>query len=551
MQPKFLDKIDTTKYKIKLPGLVQLFSAFVIFVLQIVIIYYISTTLKDLSFLFLAGMQLISLFLAFFMVRKDRNPNYALSWSIILLVFPTFGWLMYLLWGRNAKFSESKKIVKNINKKIKPLYETNPDIIEDLANREKHRLIQANYLLNKGFSLYKNTKCTYYAQAKDQFEVLFNDLRAAKKYIFLEYFIVADGVIWEEMRNILIEKAKQGVEIRLLIDDVGSALKSPRNLINQMREYDIQVMIFNPVFRYISQLYLNYRNHQKITIVDGEIAHTGGFNLADEYANIVTRFGHWKDTGIRLTGDAVWGMTSTFLVLWELEKTMISKKNKRLKNSPHSLTDQDKKRENIFLKYMPSSLTISKSDSPSLGGEGFFIPYWDGPYNNPENPSEEMYASLINTAVSSIYITTPYFVVDDAMIKDLCQAAESGVEVNLIVPGIPDKKIVFLLTRSYFYRLLKSGVNVYEYTPGFIHSKTILVDDEHAITGSINFDFRSFNLHYENAVWIYNDPVIKFIKEDMLDTLAKSRKISYAEWQKRPFYKNILDPFLRLIAPFM
>ncbi len=539
MKPFRLSDFDFKKYryryKVKLPGLLQLALALILFCLQLTAIYYLVTFFETQSYVLLLATQIISLLLALYMVRKDRNPNYALSWTIILLVIPSAGWLMFFLWGRNAKFKKAKESVVSVNSALSPLISQNNLLLKELEKRDRYRLLQARYLANKGFPLYQNTNCEYYPLGELQLEQLFRDLASAKRFIFMEYFIIADGFLWNRLRELLIAKAKEGVEIRLMFDDFGSVLKAPRNIISDLSSHGIQIVKFNPVLRYISKLYLNYRNHQKIAVIDGDIGHTGGINFADEYANIHRRFGHWKDTGIRLTGDAVWGLTTTFLTMWEMEK---HKDSKQINLDTES-----------YRKYMPNSLG---ADSVCNNTNDFFIPYWDGPYNNPDNPSEEVYVSMINTAVKSIYITTPYFIVDDAMIQDLCRAAEAGVDVNLILPGKPDKKIVFAVTRSYYLRLLQSGVKIYEYTPGFIHAKTMLVDDEHLVIGSINFDFRSFNLLYENAVWIHSKDISGVVKQDILATISKCQKIELNEWQQRSMLlQNILDPFFRILAPML
>lgn len=380
----------------------------------------------------------------------------------------------------------------------------------------------AKFLYNAGFPVYQNTVCQYFPLGEDKFVQMFEDLRKAKDFIFMEYFILADGVIWQEVEDILIQKAHEGVDVRLLFDDFGSIIKAPNDVIKKLRSHGVKVYNFNPVLRYVSKLYINYRNHQKCCIIDGNLAYTGGTNLADEYANLYPRFGHWKDSAIRLEGDAVRGLTTMFLIMWESESN----------------------RQEDYEKYMPREKLYPNAT-------GYFIPYWDSPLNNPNNPAEDIYRSMINNAKDYLYICTPYFIVDDSMISDICRAAKSGVDVRIITPGIPDKWYAYVVTQSNYAKLMESDVKVFQYTPGFIHAKTVIADDFHAITGCVNFDYRSFHLHFENSVYICGDPVLKDIYDDFLEIFEDSELMDLETWRQRPFKQKAIEAFMRIFSTLL
>jgi cardiolipin synthase len=324
--------------------------------------------------------------------------------------------------------------------------------------------------------------------------------------------------LWDRFEEILIRKAEQGVEIKLLFDDLGSIAAAPKNIIKKLGIYGIQVKLFNPVHKYISRLYMNYRNHQKITVIDGNIGYTGGTNLADEYANLYPKLGHWKDTAVRLEGDAVWSLTVTFIKMWEFES-------------------------DVTLNYESYRPIIQ-----SYGEQGFYQPFTDGPINNLDNVAETIYRKIINNATEYVYIMTPYLIIDNTMKDALCTAAVSGTDVRIILPKIWDNRYVHMVTQSNYGDLLRAGVKIYEYSPGYIHAKTIISDDDHAVTGTINMDYRSFYLHYENGVWICGAPVLECIKKDMVDTFDICEEILFDDWIRRPLHIKILQAVLRFYA---
>jgi cardiolipin synthase len=314
--------------------------------------------------------------------------------------------------------------------------EKDATVYAELGAGHPNRKRIAGYLGRKDFPLYKNTNCEYFSLGESQFKAMLKDMEKAEKFIFLEYFILSSGKLWDRFEEILIRKAEQGVEIKLLFDDLGSIAAAPKNIIKKLGIYGIQVKLFNPVHKYISRLYLNYRNHQKITVIDGNIGYTGGTNLADEYANLYPKLGHWKDTAVRLEGDAVWSLTVTFIKMWESES-------------------------DVTLNYESYRPIIQ-----SYGEQGFYQPFTDGPINNLDNVAETIYRKIINNATEYVYIMTPYLIIDNTMKDALCTATVSGTDVRIILPKIWDKWYVHMVTQSNYGDLLRAGVMIYEYSPG-------------------------------------------------------------------------------------
>jgi cardiolipin synthase len=314
---------------------------------------------------------------------------------------------------------------------------------------------------------------------------------------------------------------KQGVKVLFLYDDFGAILRTPTNFKRTLEAEGFEVRVFNPVQKYTDKLYMNYRSHQKIIVVDGNIGYTGGMNLADEYVNLVHRFGVWKDNAVRLEGDAVWGLTVTFLQMWEVSGN----------EKP--------------IDYMPYRPTKAFPEN-----DVFCQVFSDGPANNPRNPAENIYKQMIYYAKKILYITTPYLIIEDDMREALIMAASSGIDVRIITPFIPDKKRVKILTNYNYGRLLEGGVRIFEYTPGFIHAKTIINEDA-GIVGTVNMDYRSFHLHYECGVWICDKPIITVIREDLEKTMLQCHEVTYEEWKNRPLTMKIQQMLLNMFSTLM
>lgn len=517
-------------YKLKVPGMIQLAVAVLIFVLQCVLLVLISMKMAKISsFYLLTGIQIAGLLLVIYINQRPRNVSYAQAWTIVILLFPILGILLYLFWGREGRFPEKLARKNEAFQRLLPFFPDNQKLLSSLPERclKAGDCLQLHYLSGHHFPIYRGGKGQYFPNGESQFEQMFQDIEKAEHYIFIEYFIIADGIIWNKMERLLIQKAREGVEIRLFYDDCGSIMKAPTDLIQRLSASGIQVVNFNPVHRYLSRLYVNYRLHQKVCVVDGTVCWVGGANLADEYANIIERYGYWKDTALRFEGDIAGGCALGFLLLWEMERG---------------------KGEEDYSRFFP----VKEGDAPEeADGDVIHVPFWDGPLLFEDNPAKAIHHSLITTATKTLYISSPYVLLDDQLMRDICRAAESGVDVRLLIPGIPDKKNVYILTTAGFGPLLKSGVRVFSYNPGFIHAKSICADGGRAILGSINLDFRSFYLNYENAIYVSDPELVQSMEADFLKTLEDCREISYKEWQKRPITHKFMEIFLKMIMPLM
>lgn len=350
---------------------------------------------------------------------------------------------------------------------------------------------------------------------------LLESLRSAKHYIFMEFFIVSQGYMWETILEILKERVNDGVEVRFMYDDVGCVDLLPYKYYKELEKYGIMTVAFNRIKPLISTAW-NNRDHRKVVVVDGHTAYTGGLNLADEYINRIERFGYWKDAGLKVTGDAVWNFTVMFLQVW----------NAMCK------TDEG------FGMFLPH-----KHHQADFKGKGYIQPYADNPLDR-ETVGENVYLNIINSAVHYVYMYTPYLIIDNEMITALCLAAKRGVDVRIVTPAIPDKKAVFLLTQSYYSQLVDAGIRIYQYTPGFIHAKCFLCDDKIGTVGTINMDFRSLYLHFENGVFMYKSEALPQLKEDMLRTFEESQLIT-KEMCEGTLPKRLAQSMLRILAPLL
>lgn len=509
----------SSRSKVKTSVLIRAAIVLISVILQIMTIFVLSGILEEYASWAYLLIEVISIAVVFALVNDSSSFNS--FWIVIILVLPVFGYCLYFMWGRKHKNWAFYKKYKQISGKGRNFKQQDPEILSELTEMHPNKVQVSRYLVNEGFPLYKNTSVRYYDVGEKHFEALFEDLEKAKKFIFMEYFIVSDGQIWERLKEVLARKAEEHVEVRLLLDDFGVLFMDGDVIRHDLAKLGIRVSIFAPVVKDVSYLTFNYRNHQKITIIDGNVGYTGGVNLADEYANIIERFGHWKDTAIRLEGDGVWGLTEIFLEMWELSK--------------------DKE----YLDYDRYRPTISV-DAP-----GYVQPVADGPANNPDNPIEEMFTHLITKARDYIYFTTPYLVLDNRMVDDLCRAARSGVDVRIITPRHYDKWYVYMVNISNYGRLMENGIRIYEYVPGFIHAKNIISDDECGVCGTINMDYRSFYLHYECGVLMTEVPAVMEMKEDFLNTMRVSERVSLDEWRRRPLWQKCIQSILRIFSPLL
>lgn len=471
------------------------------------------------------GITIISVIVLLYIINQSINPAYKLAWIVLILGVPIFGIAIYFLLGRSTVAAKMEKEFEDIKYNYHDYLKENPRIRSMLEEESVEYSNQSKYIRDAaGYPLYGNMETKYFGVGDDMFPYLLEELKKAEKYIFLEYFIIADGYMWQSIKDILIEKAQQGVDVRLIYDDFGCSSRLPHHFYKRLQTKGIKCAAFNPM-RPIANIILNNRDHRKILVVDGRVAFTGGVNLADEYINQFERFGHWKDSGIMMKGPAVWSFTAMFLEMWSVITQM----------------------EPEFDRFVPPAYYTPIPSKYS----GFIQPYTDNPLDN-ETVGENVYLNIINHAQKYVYIYTPYLIIDNEMITALCLAAKSGIDVRIVVPEIPDKKYVYLLTQSYYGQLLEAGVRIYQYMPGFIHAKNFLCDDKVATVGTINMDFRSLYLHFECGTWLYGcKETLLEIKSDMLSTLDVCREITLESVKNRHFVVRLLQSVLRLFAPML
>ena len=505
--------------KSKYYGIIRGVTVGIAFLLQIITMVLLAVYLFRGFFIIYLLMELLSVLTVFALVNNAES--YKMSWIIIILVLPVAGLFLYFMWGRKRRNSKENKRIYEIESEIFDHMVQNTEVAEDIQKQHPNKVQISRYLRKKGFPIYNNTQVTYYEIGEDIIQAMIEDLKKAQKFIFLEYFIVSDGRVWKEILEILTQKVQEGVEVKLLFDDFGTLIINNHAFRKDLESRGIELRIFNPIHKNVARLSFNYRNHQKITVIDGNIGYTGGINLADEYANYIVRFGHWKDTGLRLYGEGVWSFTCIFMAMWKA-------------TDAESVFEYNKYRPNVKVKE-----------------DGYVQSFAGGPHRNPSNPTEGAYTRMINKARDYIYITTPYLVLDQSMRDDLISAAQSGVDVRIIVPGIPDKWYVYMVNVSNYGKLIESGVRIFEYKPGFIHAKNVVSDDECAICGTINTDYRSFYLHYECGVFLSEMGAIYDMKNDFLSTMEKCEEIQLDKWNKRPWYQRLIQFVLKIISPML
>ena len=471
------------------------------------------------------GFTLLSAFVILYVVNKDENPSFKLAWIIPITVIPVFGTLLYL-------FLELQWEGKIINRRLRenisdtqPYLKQNPRYMEQLAKISRSNANLAAYIENSGsYPVYGNTNVKYYPVGEEMFEDMKKELEKAKRFIFMEYFIVERGEMWDSILEILERKVQEGVEVRFMYDGMCCLVLLPYSYPRELRAKGLKAKMFAPIRPALST-YQNNRDHRKILVIDGHTAFTGGINLADEYINRKVRFGHWKDTGIMVKGDAVTSFTMMFLQMWNITE-------KEPEDYGRYLRDPE-----FFY-------------PPELSMEGFVIPYGDSPLDQ-ETVGELVYLDIINTARNYVHIMTPYLILNYELVQALQFAAKRGVETIIIMPHIPDKEYAFLLAKAHYEELIRAGVQIYEYTPGFVHAKVFTSDDEKAVVGTINMDYRSLYLHFECAAYIYRNEVIKDVERDFKETLTKSQVITLEECRHYPWYKKFAGRVLRLFAPLM
>ena len=486
--------------------------------LQIAFVFFLANFLQEYTAAIYAALEIAALMAAIHIYNKSGDSTYKLSWVIVLLTLPVVGFLLYAFWSGSL---QRKRIARQHpdNTAEPESVRMRSEMSADKLNRQLPNWSRlSSYLRRRDFLLYQNTRVTYFPEGEQLINDILTRVERAEHFIFLEYFIIAEGQLWDRMSAVLCEKAKGGVEVKVIFDDFGNIRRFSGETIERLRDAGVEVFVFNPVQQYVNRLYFNYRDHRKICCVDGDFAYTGGVNIADEYANLFERFGYWKDGGVRLEGEGAWGLTTAFINMCGY-----------LGGELHNERDY----------YRPHA---------AIKSEGFCQPFVDGPHNNPDNPAEDVYLQMVSNAKRFLYITTPYFIPDASMMRALCIAGDGGVDVRLMLPGTPDHWYTDCVAESYFGELLQHGIKIYRYTPGFLHAKSVMVDREIAFVGSVNTDYRSFQLNFECGVVTYGTSMIEDLLEDMDGIMDRSHCITMEEWRKRPWGRRVLESLLRLVA---
>lgn len=489
----------------------------ILLIIQIYLLYVILFESSKIKWLYIV-VVIMGIICVVNLFDKKMNSSYKLIWTILILVLPFTGTLLYLFFGNERSFPLKKS--KKIKESLKDYYITDFSYLNKLKEINptlyKHAMILSK---ETNLKVHSDTKVIFYSDILKKNNEMLDDIKKAKKFIFIEFFIINNGKLLNDLLGVLIQKAKENVEIKICYDDIGCKLGLKDNTFDELKKYkNVSINKFAAI-GYALDLSVNYRDHRKCVIIDGEIAYIGGDNLADEYVNLKDKYGYWRDNAIRIEGEAVYNTLISFAESWYIS-------TKEILDIAKYKTETNIKTNNIV------------------------IPFMDGP-TDKYNPASDIYTSITNNAKDYLYISTPYLIIDNEFLNHLCNASNSGVDVRILVPGIPDKKLVYILTQSHFGKLLESGVKIYKYTPGFNHAKNYICDDLFGVVGSINLDYRSLYLHFENGVYIYNDEEIKKMKENFLYDLSFSEEIKLEDWKKRKWYKKIIEFILKMFSPLM
>ena len=507
-------------------GLVQIIfgrTGIIIVSLIVQILFLFAAFYKLEGFLpyFWGGNTLLSAAVVLFLFGNDDNPTIKLTWFFILAVLPVFGLILYVYIKTDLGHRLMIRRYNDILSQTEHFAPSESACSKEELPEELQSL--ASYLNSCGFPCYQNTQAQYFPLGDDAFEVMCDELQKAEHFIFLEYFIVREGYMWGRILEILKEKVNAGVEVRVLYDGTCAVALLPYSYPEKLEKLGIACKMFAPLRPFVSTHY-NYRDHRKIMVIDGKIGFTGGINLSDEYINRTSRLGHWKDTAIALRGDAVRSLTLMFLQMWDV-------------SSVHFTPE-------VYSKYLDVPQPAHEKEA------GYVIPYGDSPLDR-DLVGEMVYMDIINRANRYVHIMTPYLIIDNEMITALTYAARRGVEVQLILPHVPDKEIAFSLAHTYYRRLLENGVQIYEYEPGFIHAKVFVSDNCKATVGTINLDYRSLYHHFECGTYLYASPEVPKIEQDFHQTLAKCVRADAELLKNDPFMRKLIGPGMRIIAPLL
>ena len=489
--------------------------------LQFAAVYLAITRFNEHFAIFYGVCLVLSAVVVVYLVSRDGNPAYKIAWIIPILALPVFGVLLYLVFGKNQLSLKEKARMSSVAEQYEKAMRSVPAAEPALPEHTDAKRVSDYLHRTAGAPVFTHTETTYLPVGEVYFDTLLAELEKAEKFIFMEYFIVEEGIMWDTILEILKRKVNEGVEVRFMYDGMCAFDLLPYSYPKKLQKFGIKCKMSNKIRPFVSTIQ-NNRDHRKICVIDGQTGYVGGVNLADEYINEKERFGHWKDTAVLLRGDAVQSLTMIFLQMWDVDMRGVEPYGKYLTKKAESLNDR----------------------------LGYVIPYADSPFDH-ENVGEEVYFHILNHAKKYVHIMTPYLILDNEMLTTLIRAAKSGIEVIIIMPHIPDKWYAFAVAKTYYKELIEGGVQIYEYTPGFVHAKVFVSDDDTATVGSINLDFRSLYLHFENGVFIYDNPEVQKVEEDFQNTLAKCHKVTVTEVRNRGVLMKVAGQVLRLVAPLM
>lgn len=515
---KNMPKIKKKGEKSTIVTIFKIAAVLLLLTIQVVVMLLLYSTGKGIYHYARIIFDVIKVVTILYLLYRHDSAAYKISWILFIMFFPVVGIMAYILWGNSKLKRKRKDEINKVQIKTKDMLKDSNSILSEL---EPHKANLVNYA-NKitGYPIYKNEGVEFFEIGEKFFDSLKKDLMNAKKYILIEFFIFAKGKLWDEIFEILKKKTAEGVRVEIIFDSLGCLFKMPKDYKEQLDSAGIKYYKFNPFTIFING-YINYRDHRKIIAIDGKIAYTGGVNLADEYANIIERFGHWKDGGIKVKGKATW----SFVLMFLRQKEQITKE--KVDYLWYDVENENKIKD------------------------GYVLPFCDGP-DNRKSPTENIYIQTINTATKYVYLTTPYFIPSEVLLNAILNAARAGIDVRIITPHIPDKKLVQVATRSYYEVVLEAGVKVYEYKPGFIHTKSIVSDDNTAIVGSANLDFRSMHLNFECNAWIYNTGEEVAIKEDFTNMIKnKCIEVDLEKWKNRSIIQKWMEAVISAFSPML
>ena len=489
-------------------------------------------------------LRLLSLIVILWLVNNSKHLSSDMIWILLIVASPIFGTALYLALGANLFTSRTFYSIVRSTADAQKYYEQDRFVMAELGRQAPDLAGQFKYIsASAGFPFYRNREFDYYPSGEEGFPFMLEALRSAKRFIFMEYFIIEEGKMWDSIHEILKEKAAEGLDVRVMYDDLGSFRTLSMGYAKKLEDEGIKCIPFNRINPMLG-IIMNHRDHRKILVVDGETAFSGGVNLADEYINERKRFGYWKDNIIRIRGEAVWSYTVMFLTMWNaLRNTDADYEAFR------ACAGSEGDAESAATSESAPAYSAVPGGSTAGDYDGYIAPYGETPLDN-EIVSQDIYMNIINQARNYVYIVTPYLIIDTEFINALILAAKRGVDVRILTPGIPDKKLVWRVTRSYYRLLIEGGVNITEYTPGFVHSKVFVSDDRVATVGTINLDYRSLYLHFENGTYLYGSSKVQDIKHNLMKAMAAGRVV-----QKGETGAGLLDTLtvsvVRLFAPLL